>query len=447
MLRRRILISLGSLALAAALVVAGITLNRGVSAQSATPTTPSATAATTFQGDEQNTVDIVKTYGPSVVAVNVTVQGQRVNPFQNLPQGLPPQFRQFIPQMPNQPQIEQSTGSGFVVDGAGQIVTNYHVVKDALQQGGVTLLGGAKLSVVFPNSDKELPAHVVGANPDYDLALLQLDDHEQLPSGVQPIPLGDTKAVQVGQKAIAIGNPFGFQSTVTQGIVSAVGRELPSIGRVKIAMVQTDAAINPGNSGGPLLDSSGQVIGINTMIIPGMSANGQAGNIGIGFAVPSDLLKETLPDLRKGGLIGLYAQALDIANKPRIGVQVLAVQDYPQPVRQTLNMPDHGVVVMNVAPGGPADKAGLTGPSFQATVNGQNYPAGGDIITKADGKDIQAATDIQRLVLSKKAGDTLTLEVWRGGQTRTVTVTLEVVPDQGSNPMPNGGNNGGNNGN
>jgi len=432
--RKRIAFGLGTLIVAVGLVLAGANLFPVVSAQSST--TQSGSQPSALLQNEQNTVNIVNTYGPSVVAVNVTVQGQRVNPFQQ--QGVPPQFRQFLPQ---QPQVIQAAGSGFVIDSQGQIITNYHVVRDALQQGTVKLQSSAKMTVTFQGSQKELPVHVVGADPDYDLALLQLDNPGNLPGNAKPIPVGNAANVKVGQKAIAIGNPFGLQSTVTEGIVSAMGRELPSVGQVKISMIQTDAAINPGNSGGPLLDSAGQVIGINTMIIPGMSANGQAGNIGIGFAVPSSLIQKALPDLKKGGLTGIYAQALDIQNKPRIGVSVIGVDNFPNDVRKTLNMPDHGAVVMQVAPGGPAEKAGLQGPSYQANVNGQNYPAGGDIILQADGTAINTVTDLQRIVLSKKAGDKIELQVERNGKTRNVTVTLEVVQQS-----PNSGGPGNSNG-
>ena len=425
--RNKFTLSIATLAVAAAILLVGLSFDRRVSAQ-ATVNAPPANAPS-MVSDEQNTIDIVRTFGPSVVAINVEVRGQRVNPMQ----GLPGPFGQMVPQMPSQPRLEQGSGSGFVVDNAGQIITNFHVVADALQSGTVDLKEGAKLSVVFSGSDEELAARVVGANPDYDLALVELVDASQLPKTVTPIPLADTDAIQVGQKVIAIGNPFGLQSSVSQGIVSAVGRELPSIGRVKISMVQTDAAINPGNSGGPLLDSSGRLIGINTMIVPGMSSNGQAGNIGIGFAVPANLLNETLADLRDGGLIGVYAQALDIENKPRIGVQVLGLDEFPKSVRETLNMPESGVVVMGVATGGPADKAGLVGPNFEANIGGSSYPAGGDIIVKVDGKDVESATAIQAVVLSKAAGDKLALEVWRNGETRSVEVTLEVVAQPEAN--------------
>ncbi|HKJ92424.1 MAG TPA: trypsin-like peptidase domain-containing protein, partial [Longimicrobiales bacterium] len=207
MLRKRIVFGIGTLAVAAGLVLAGTTLFPSVSAQSASSSASSSTQQSALLQDEQNTVNIVKQYGPSVVAVNVTVQGQRVNPFQG--QNVPPQFQPFIPQQPQQ-QTLQATGSGFVIDPQGQIITNYHVVKDALQQGSVKLLNGAKLTVVFPNSQKELPVHVVGADPDYDLALLQLDNPSDVPSNAKPIPIGNVSQVQVGQKVIAIGNPFGF---------------------------------------------------------------------------------------------------------------------------------------------------------------------------------------------------------------------------------------------
>src|SRR5690606_6972342 len=164
----------------------------------------------------------------------------------------PPQFRDLIPQQ-RAPQTRQSSGSGFVVDDEGHIVTNYHVVRAALEADSVALRTGGTITVVFPGSADELPVTVVGANPDYDLALLALEDPGALPQGVTPIELADSDTALVGQKVIAIGNPFGLQSSVTQGIISAIGRELPSIGRVEIQMIQTDAAINPGNSGGPLL--------------------------------------------------------------------------------------------------------------------------------------------------------------------------------------------------
>jgi len=384
--------------------------------------------------DEQNTVDIVGEWGPSVVAINVEVRGSRLG--QDPLEGLPPQFRNLLPQqlIPQQPQVQQSSGSGFVV-GENEIVTNYHVVENALVSNGVAKVEGATIRVVFPDVDDEYDAEVVGADPDYDLALLRLVDGGKMPAAAKPLELADSTAVRVGQKVIAIGNPFGLQSSVSQGIVSAIGRELPSIGQIEIPMVQTDAAINPGNSGGPLLDSAGRLVGVNTMIVPGMTSSGSAGNIGIGFAVPSELLIEALPLMREGGLVGVYAQNLDIVNRPRIGIEVGAVTAIPDEARRVLRYPDHGLVVVSVAPGGPAQAAGLEGPAFQATIGNSSYPAGGDVILSANGTKIDQAADLQKLLIGAKAGDEMTLEVWRNGETRTVKVTLQVVsqPEESGN--------------
>lgn len=382
--------------------------------------------------DEINTIEVVNALGPSVVAINVAVRGERVDPLSQVLPYLPEQFRQLLPMNPV-PQVRQSSGSGFVIDADLYIVTNYHVVRGALQSDTVEPRSGATITVQFPGLDDDLPARVIGANPDYDLALLEVTGDVR-PTNVLPIPMADSAAVQVGQKVIAIGNPFGLQSTVTQGIVSAIGRELPSIGRVDVPMIQTDAAINPGNSGGPLLDSSGRLLGINTMIVPGMSASGSAANIGIGFAVPSSLLSEALVGLREGGLVGSYADSLraqsDIVSRPRIGISGLSVSDFPEEARVALNLPEHGVVVIEVAPGGPGADAGLTGPAYQATIGDQAYPAGGDIIIAVDGAPVEAITDLQRRVLDSSEGDTLTLEVWRSGETRSVELTLRVVNEE-----------------
>ncbi len=378
--------------------------------------------------DEQNTIDIVNAIGPSVVAVNVEVRGELVNPFSDLMPYLPEPFRDFFPQPRGIPRVQQSSGSGFVIDADGHLITNFHVVRAALQSDSVEPRQGATITVEFPGGDGPVPARVVGANPDYDLALLALQDAGDLPAGVTPIELADSDQVQVGQKVIAIGNPFGLQSTVTQGIVSAIGRELTSIGQVDIPMIQTDAAINPGNSGGPLLDSSGRLVGINTLIVPGVSVGGRAGNIGIGFAVPSSLLAETLPALREGGLTGFFAAAQDIANRPRLGIQGAPLSSYPQEAREALRLPDEGVVVVSVEPGGPAEEAGIVGATFMAVIGNQQFPAGGDVILAADGEPVETVQDLQAIVLEREEGDVVTLTVWRDGQEREVQVTLRVVP-------------------
>lgn len=383
-------------------------------------------ATSSMLADERNTIEIVDKLGGSVVAVNVEVKGERVNPLEDILPYLPEQFRDLIPQQ-QAPRTRQSSGSGFVVDDDGNIITNYHVVRAALEPDSVELLDGAKITVIFAETDEEVAATVVGANPDYDLALLALDDPSNLPDGIIPIELADSTSAMVGQKVVAIGNPFGLQSTVTQGIVSAVGRELQSIGRVEIPMVQTDAAINPGNSGGPLLDSSGRLLGINTMIVPGMTSVGTAGNIGIGFAVPSQLLAETLPEMEAGGLIGFYAGTVDIVNRPRIGIKGISVDDFPDAAREALNMPDSGVVIIEVDPEGPAAEAGLVGPQYEANFSGQTFPAGGDIIVTANGEGVEEIADLQRLVLAGEEGDTIDLGVWRNGDVRDVSLQLQFV--------------------
>ena len=378
-----------------------------------------------FLADERNTIDIVERYGHSVVAVNVEVRGEAVDPFAPFRDSLPPQFRDFfrLPEAPDTPQLRQGSGSGFVVDDGGRIVTNFHVVTGALEPGGVTLREGASIEVVFPDHEQGVAVRVLGANPDYDLALLEALDPSEVPE-VPAIALAEER-VRVGQKVIAIGNPFGLQSTVTTGIVSAVGRNLESIGRIEIEMIQTDAAINPGNSGGPLLDSSGRLIGINTAIVPGVGPGGQRGSLGIGFAVPAQLLAASLPLLEEGGLSGIAAAALD-PDRARLGVTITPVATFPANVREALSMPEEGLVITQVDPNGAAAEAGVSGPTFVATVDGQEYPAGGDVVIGADDQPVRRAEDLQRIVFEKDAGDVVRLELWRNGVTREVEVTLQV---------------------
>lgn len=376
--------------------------------------------------DELNTIEVIERYGPSVVTVNVTVQGQRMDPFSDLPMDqLPPMFRDLLPQLrqPQQPPAQQGTGSGFVIDGEGRIVTNYHVVRGALRRGEVEPLEGATIAVIFPDRpDDELLVRVIGANPDYDLALLELVDANDLPD-VLPIPIADSDEVRVGQKVIAIGNPFGLRSTVTSGIVSAIGREGAAL---NIPMIQTDAAINRGNSGGPLLNSRGELVGINTAILAGAGG----GFVGVGLAVPSNFLFESLAALEEGGVLGL-AQT-----RPRIGVGLVEIpmRDYPESVRQHLRLPETGVMIQFVEPGSPADRAGLRGTGDLAvSVGNRTFAAGGDVITAVDGENVSTLTQLQNLVFSRSPGDTVTLSVVREGEELEIDVTLEVIRPQGSN--------------
>ncbi len=362
---------------------------------------------------EQNTVQIVHRYGGSVVAINVTVRGKAVNPLK----GLPPQMRQFFKQFGGraaQPQqrTERAAGSGFVVDKKGQILTNYHVVAGALRNDTTHLVKNASITVQFPGG-KALPVKVVGVDQSYDLALLQLKHASDLPKGTKPIPLADSSKVQVGEKAIAIGNPFLLQSTVTQGIVSAVNRrQAAKASGVPIPYIQTDAAINPGNSGGPLMNSSGQVIGVNDEIL---APNGTF--IGVGLAIPSNLVKQNLDRMKAGGFI----------KKAMIGIMVVALKHYPKPIRQELGLPGHGLMVVKVKPHSPGAKAGLKGAQFTANAGGRQWPAGGDILLSANGHKLDSGSELQSVVFGDKAGDVVTLKVLHKGHTRTVHVKLAVL--------------------
>jgi len=370
--------------------------------------------------DEQNTIDIVQRYGPSVVAITVTVEGQRIDPLASLP----PELRRFFERMgPDSPlgtprtYTERAAGSGFVVDAAGHLVTNFHVVADALTGGTIQLKPTATIMVRFPGTARDLPVTLVGVDRSYDLALLRLRTSAERPARAIPIPLGDSGHLRVGQKVIAIGNPFALQSTVTQGIVSAVNRRQASaVSGVPIDYVQTDAAINPGNSGGPLLDSRGQLIGINDAIL---APNGTF--VGVGFAIPSDLLQSRLADLRAGG----YLQ------KAQLGIQVIDLGLYPADVRRFLKLPAKGVMIVGVADSSPARKAGLHAARYVVTSGGADWPAGGDVIFAVDGKPVNESDDLRDVVYGKNKGDPVRLRYLRSGREARVTIVLDIVPSGG----------------
>jgi S1-C subfamily serine protease len=296
-------------------------------------------------------------------------------------------------------QTGEATGSGFVIGRGGSLVTNAHVV------------GDAKTVTVKFSDAKVATAKVTGTDPSTDLALLSVD-----PDGLDlhALELGTSKDVQVGDPALAIGNPFGLERTLTTGVISAVGRSIPSLqADFDIPdVLQTDAAINPGNSGGPLIDGLGRVVGVNSQIRTG---GGSEGNIGIGFAVPVDTLKEVVPRLRRDGTI----------ERAYLGVTTLTIDDS----LDGLKLPaDSGALVQRVAAGGPAADAGLRDGDRRVPVDGGSVAVDGDIIVAINGKRVRTSAGVGRIIAAKRPGDSVQIGILRGGKRRTVTVTLAKRP-------------------
>jgi S1-C subfamily serine protease len=346
--------------------------------------------------DEQNTVEIVSAFGPSVVAINVTIQGEPMRPFADIPEDqLPQDFRDLLPFLDEEIPMQQSAGSGFLIDtkasGTSYLVTNFHVVQESLVPGTTNFLDGASIEAVFPeHNDDPVPVKVVGANPSFDLALLTVLDR----------------------------NPFGLEFTVTTGIGSAIGRFVPSVGQITIPMIQTDAAINPGNSGGPMLNSRGELMGVNTSII---NPTGRS-SAGVGFAVPSNLLIEALSNLELGGLSDIRD------TRPSLGASIRTVSILPEGIRELLELPDEGVAVIEVLPGSPAEKAGLRGSQRTENIGSVEFPAGGDVITAVDGVELMNAEQLNLLITYEgNAGDQLKFTVLRDGRQINTTVTLEIL--------------------
>jgi S1-C subfamily serine protease len=323
--------------------------------------------------------DIYKKAGPGVAFIQSTIVQTTPTPF-----GLPDK------------QPGEATGSGFVLNDQGYIATNAHVVN------------GAKDVQVSFGKSTPVPAKVVGKDLSTDLAVIKVD-----PSKVKltPLPLGDSAQLRVGDPVVAIGNPFGFDDTVTTGIVSALGREIQAPNNFSIDhTIQTDAAINPGNSGGPLLDRNGRVVGINSQIATGGSGKG---SVGIGFAIPIDLAKKVFPSLIKTGRV------------PHAYIGITTAPLSPTLVRD-FNLPaDKGALVQAVEPGSPAASAGLRAGQ---TTTSTNLIAGGDLIVGVDGKPISTPTDIANAIADNKPGDKVSVEFYRGRSKRTVTVTLADRP-------------------
>jgi len=340
-----------------------------------------------FEADEQNNIDIYKTNRLATVNVKSTVME-----------------RDFFYTYP-----ATGIGSGVIINDSGEIVTNFHVISGS-HDITVTLSGGT--------DHKEYKATVLGTRRRDDLALLKIDAGRKLPFA----HLGESNDLQVGQKVLAIGNPFGFEGTLTTGIVSSLGRSLPNEnGAMMEGLIQTDAAINPGNSGGPLLDSRGAVIGINTMILGSQTKSGESGSIGIGFAMPIDRAKSMLDEYRSTGHI----------SRPVLGI----TETYPVSgdLAEALELPaSGGLLIQAVEDGSPAARAGVTGPdrAVRVGVFGQvRIGIGGDLITAIDGKTVETRDALTRVVEQKKTGDRIELKLYKNGRSRTVSVTLGSAPE------------------
>src|SRR5262245_49439000 len=347
-----------------------------------TPGTTAPPPAAGATDDEKINIDIYQRYSPGVVNITTTTLA----------------YDFFLRPVP----MESGTGSGAVLDTDGHIVTNHHVIEGA-RRLEVTLWDKSKYS-----------ATVVGDDPNHDLAVIKINAPKDR---LKPIPLGTSKSLQVGQKVLAIGNPYGLERTLTTGIISAVGRAIQSEDdRIFDDVIQTDAAINHGNSGGPLLNSNGEIIGINFTIY---SPTSQGGSIGIGFAIPADTVRNITSNLIKLGYVP----------RPWLGVvQGIDLSDSPM-IAEALRLPtDHGLMVARLQPGGPADRAGIRGASDMIVIGNYRVPVGGDIIVGIEGREVRTRAELNSAIDKFKPGDRITVALVRGGRRTDVTVTLLEAP-------------------
>jgi S1-C subfamily serine protease len=353
--------------------IAGVNLSLGGSSASGLGSPLALTeaqAAPAFDSEEQNNIAVYKKGLPSVV--NITSKSVS--------------FNFFYGQVP-----QEGQGSGFILDRAGHVLTNFHVIADANR-------------IEVKTSDKHTyKATIVGGDKIHDLALLQINA-----PNLQPVTLADSSDLVVGQKVYAIGNPFGLNGTMTRGIISSI-RSIrgPEGGPIEDA-IQTDAAINPGNSGGPLLNSRGEVIGINTLIATG----GAEQSSGIGFAIPINTAKAVLGDLTKYGRV----------RRPSLGIVSLAIGP---DVAEQMGLPAlSGVLVQKVVSGGAAERVGIHGGNEQAYLGNMAIVVGGDLIVAIDGKDIADTTDIASIMEKHQPGDQVSVTVYRGHRKMMVRLTL-----------------------
>jgi S1-C subfamily serine protease len=333
-------------------------------------------AAVAFTPDEEINIRVYSTASPAVV--NITTTAVAYDFFLN-------------------PVPKEGTGSGAIIDRSGHILTNFHVIE-----------GARRLEVTLADASK-WPARPVGADPSNDLAVIKIDAPAEK---LSVIPLGDSSKLAVGQKVLVIGNPFGFERTLTVGIVSSLGRSIRADnGRLIRGIIQTDAAINPGNSGGPLLNSSGEVIGVSTAIF---SPSG--GSVGVGFAVPINTAKRIIPELIKRGYVA----------RPYLGITGHEV--FPA-LAQALSLPvSEGIMVVEAAPGSPAQRAGIRGGDRVVQIGNMIVRVGGDIITEVDRVKVRTFEQLSEFIDGKRSGDTVSLTVNRQGKFNTVEVRLRERP-------------------
>jgi putative serine protease PepD len=354
-----------------------------------TPAAPPAAVAPApgdLSDDEKNNIDVYRKYSAGVVNITSTTLA----------------FNYRLQAFP----VEAGTGSGVIYDKNGNIITNYHVIEPSLNGGG--------LEVTLADQSK-FPAQIVGKDKSNDLAVIKIDAPKDK---LAPIPLGKSEGLLVGQKVLAIGDPFGYERTLTSGIISATGRSIQAEnGRIIDNIIQTDAAINPGNSGGPLLNSAGEVIGINAQIV-----SPSKGSIGIGFAIPVNTVHRVVNDL----ITYKYVR------RPYVGIgQLFPMENYPDDLAQRLGIPPNdGFMIIQVAPGSPAAAAGLRGirgPQDVVRYRLATYPINGDILIGFQGKPIGDPKEMVAAIDHLKENDKVIFTVLRNGQRVDVTVTLRLT--------------------
>jgi serine protease Do len=367
-----------------------------------TTTSPAISGGSELLSAYESTLESIYTaVSPQVVNIMVLSPASTSNNFQNFPFGNNNNNNQSQ-------QLSEALGSGFVWDTKGDIVTNNHVVD-----------GATKIEVTFSDGTT-VPATIVGQDPYSDLAVIKVDVSA---NKLSPVTLADSSQLKVGEIAIAIGNPYGFEGSMTVGTVSGLGRDLPTSQTDQTTgasysipdVIQTDASINPGNSGGVLVNDQGQVIGVTSAL---ESASGSSS--GIGFAIPAEIVSKVVPSLISSGKY----------DHPYLGISGTTLTP---DIAQAMNLPSdtRGALVGQVTAGGPADKAGLKGSNTTVTINGVQGTVGGDVITAIDGHTITSMSDlIAYLAINTQVGQTVSLTILRNGQTQTVQLTLGNRPSQ-----------------